>query len=224
MKKKKSSFTLIEVLVTLSLFALLSTILFSNYLQAVLLNRKSAKIKEITTEHAWAHQRISSTLGRLAVEKGRESKLKVDQNRFSLFLDKEGGLKFIYDNGIDKDPKYSGRVQGRVYLKNQTLYLKTMPLEDTFKKHYRSEVLFESVHSCTFEFYNPPPPKHLPVSIEGVKDISVSPIGRIAYWNNEFKNLPQSIKIILEKDVDGKSVKLIFPIPLLTPQIYLGEG
>ncbi|MDR3624174.1 MAG: DUF1494 domain-containing protein [Chlamydiales bacterium] len=209
---KKNSITLIEVLITLSLFALLSTMLFSNYLQSVFFTQESERSKKITTEQMWAYHRISTTLGAL----------EIDEKDILFFTDKKGALVFSFDNGIDKNPSYSGKVKGTLSFKDKALYLNTRPLSQ--RSGGRTEVLLESVESCEFEFYTPPAQTFLPVNTETINKDILPPLGYSYEWLKDFKTIPQSVKIIVVQNVNGCLIKLSFPVLLSAPVICVRKS
>jgi hypothetical protein len=105
--------------------------------------------------HAFSH--LTATEEKANGEKTNK-KEKNDQN-FFFFTDfykksKNPSLFFVFDNGIDPDPKFSGPVFAKLYIdKEKRLVLKTAPYKKTTSFFCRKEILLHHVDSWNFVFY-----------------------------------------------------------------------
>lgn len=181
---RKRLFTLLEVLIALSLTMLIMTTLLSSYLGAI----RSAlywqqKQEELFQDQFFQHRLQEVFTSLIEKKKG---------NSFFFTIDNAGtpSLVFSYDNGLIFDYNLSGDVLGRLYLDPVgRLLLITWPKKDLW-----SESL--------------PPPFHLEVLMTNVKAFSID------FFNvsKDPQSLPGIISIKLIKG-DQKERRFFFPIP-----------
>lgn len=202
--KKRRALTLIELLLSLSFCALLTTSLFFWYRH---LSQKKYELAQLTLpykEEQCAYQRLCRVFA------------KVELPFFT-----EEGVVFRFDRGIANHPRLSDRVLGKLYYDapTQTLCLGIWPdltqTEDPFSPS-ETLLLLDQVESCLFSLYSPPPPFALPVDPEGVgqpKPLS----GWQEVWLSDYETLPALIKI--EAIHRGKPWEIFFDLnqPILYP-------
>lgn len=106
-------------------------------------------------------------------------------------------LNFIFDNGIDPDPQYSGSVIGRIFLDNESnLCLTTKPMvEDS--PHFRKEVILQNIVDFEFEFLGPKGGKRS-------KERAITP--QLA-WKKEWKEMQGRVPSIIKLEVQQKNEK-----------------
>ncbi len=155
---KRQHATLLELIIAMSLVLVLMSILFGYYIFVSHLHRKF----ESTID---AHKQVRHTYHRLEHLVGSiqhyTSLNKKDSGNFfytSLVEGKES-LVLSYDNGVDINPNYTGKVLARLFLSNQgELTLLTWPLfsEDAVDiEEYKKEILLKDIDSIAFRFIVP---------------------------------------------------------------------
>jgi len=147
---KKHSFTLIEVVIALSLMGIISGVLFSYWRD---LNIKSARIEQVKATFL---QRESLQI--------RLSEI------FSLLTDDltatEDELTFRYDNGVDPNPHLCGEIEGRLFFESGVLFLESKSLE---QDEMRLESLMREVKNFRFDLFEvDEEPIHLRLFIDDI--------------------------------------------------------
>ena len=152
MRKKKRPFLLLEILVALSLMAMLLSLLFSFLVQSLRVESKMEKAREQILERQNLQVRIQDILTSLRIT-GKGSPL------YTQKFPKEENYSLIalFDNGIDPEPPFSGAVIGRIYIdENQDLVLSYWPSDsDEKERHWRKEILFANVSDIQLFFLSP---------------------------------------------------------------------
>ena len=147
MKRKKTPLTLIEVLLTFGLTAILSTFLITSLIQYMRHSRDIEKAEKIVFTRAHLEQRLMPLLYPMK-----------DQQKLS-FYTKENILYFQFDNGIDPDKTFSGTVEAELFLKKPTSSKKKFDLCLKITGSgkgplVREEILLTGVKSMQFQFYS----------------------------------------------------------------------
>ena len=157
MRRKKSPFLLLEILVALSLMTMLLSVLFSFLVQSLRVENKMEKARGLILERQNLQVRMQDILTSLRVT-GKGAALYTQkfpkEERFSLVT--------LFDNGIDPEPPFSGAVIGRIYLdEKHNLVLSYWPIDSEEKERtWRKEILFSNVSEMQFFFLNPDEEKH----------------------------------------------------------------
>lgn len=197
---RKKSFTLVELLIAIGLLSLLLTTLFGIYRYIDHTQKKIAQEEKGNFRLLYAQHRLSEVIPQ-TVSKTR------GKDDFYFYTQSSNqsphSLVFIYDNGADGSPIFSGPVIGKLFLEpNGELSLATWPLisRESNQPPMRKEVLLEGVEDIKFSFYMPPR-----------KDVSDKPLdssldGKYGQWHPEwpvdnsqedFKDLPAMVKIFV---------------------------
>lgn len=134
---KRNFFTLIEVLISLSLFGLMVGFIFANIRSTTHLAKKVDRAKAYVLAKKDGYERLLQVF--LQVEEG------------SINFDKE--LSFAFENGLDQERIFSGIVQAKIFLDNQNVVLRIVSPEDMDK--IREEILFKDVRSFRAEVCDP---------------------------------------------------------------------
>lgn len=186
MRPRKHAFTLIEVIVSFSLIALLLVMGFGAYSQMSLLEREGTQLRHIALQQRLAQARLASLFLRIPTpepfpgkprprdpKKPQElpSRLFYSSERAELGLFQPDSLVFTYDNQTDLIPEFCNNVIARLYVKETpldgkggktggALWLTTWPRPDCSMDPLiaRHEQLLEGVKSMHCRFYEPPPP------------------------------------------------------------------
>lgn len=130
---------LLEVLIGLSLTALLLTCLFRFFVESAHMEQKLEALRSAVEERAQIQTRVRTILS-------RSESLEVK----AVGQESSKSLLFTFDNGIDPEAAFSGVVEGRLYLEDKALYLALWPLEKSAK--WRKEKLLTDVRSFQFSF------------------------------------------------------------------------
>lgn len=133
MQTRKSSFSLLEILIALPLMSLLMFTTIKTYtsLNALSLGHKKAAHK--LKENQYFRERIKKMFSSLPSD---QIKLKSNKN----------ALEFHYDNGVNRAPFASNNVMAQLFLKQEQLTLKVYKLDEKKKKTLiRKEVFFNDI-------------------------------------------------------------------------------
>ncbi|HEY5259915.1 MAG TPA: DUF1494 domain-containing protein [Rhabdochlamydiaceae bacterium] len=134
-KKMKSPFTLIEVMIGLSLSAIVLAFLFQFYTTLSRSHLELAKSKEEVLSAQRVQLRLNQVFGAVSEP---------------FYLEK-GALVFDFDNGIDPNPHFCGPVTGMLYLdEKKQLSLVTW----SHLKEPRREVLVPTVSTYELSFFD----------------------------------------------------------------------
>lgn len=141
LKRKKAAFSLVEVIVSLTLFAIVLTAIFSLYKHnALYLNELSRARKASDTLHI-AQTRLSQIFSNLTFHKNRI----FYTSRQSLAETKNPSLVFTFDNGVDANNHFANSVFGKLFLDDKKrLCLVLWPDKELFpheEKTMRKEIL-----------------------------------------------------------------------------------
>lgn len=146
----KRSFSLIEVLVGMTLFSLLASLLFGLYTGFARTSVHQKKQEAVLEHLIYLKTLLHKSLGQ-AVTKPKPY----------YFQQKEGTLFFTFDNGIDPDPSFSSIIKGQLYINEKDEFILEMsPLEGSQK---RLHVLEKDVRNV---FYDILPEKGDPLAVQ----------------------------------------------------------
>lgn len=207
--KRTRFFTLMEVLLSLALFALLLNALFFWYKYMQLSNSESQKHRWPVLEERFAKQQLENIIP-----------LAADHPIF--FTSKEGvngeSLVFLFDNGIQSEALLSDQVLGRLFIDHDTntlcLGIWPHPKYETQSPH-QTLILMKNVSDLKFHFYFPKDPFKKPVDPKEVGKVMPAE-GWQQSWLADYKTLPPLMKIEMEhSDEKRGSHPLIFAFELL---------
>ncbi len=137
-KKRVASFTLFEVLIALSLLGILLTSLFTAFVH---LQKKDLLVhqagKRLLQKHYFV-SRMGKILSSLHLPNGSPP-----------FEEKEDGIYFSFDNGIDPDPTFSGLIEAKLEKKGEEIHLFLYPNGE--KKKYRQESYLYGIEDWKIE-------------------------------------------------------------------------
>src|SRR3990167_4191071 len=135
--EKKKPLTLIEVVLSLGLSAIILSFLFSTLLQTMRTSRAIAKYKEKTFENAFCYGRLLPIFSH------------ADPTTFTV---EEGKASLSFENGLDPHLIFSGKTTANLSLKNHTLMLDIFSRDGS---EVRSEPLFTHIESLNWEAKSP---------------------------------------------------------------------
>lgn len=130
---KKYSLSLIEVAIAMTFAAILIGILFYTQTNMATAQAKVEKAKTVVLDRQRLLLRLNQILN-------SETHFNFANNRLIL----------KYDNGIDYDRKFSGRVTSMLYLEDGKVCLSTWGETDI----WRADVLMEGIKTLSFQFFD----------------------------------------------------------------------
>lgn len=210
-KVKKKPIFLLEVLIALSLTAILLTFFFSFFVQSVKIEKTLDQARMAISSRNHLQTRLQSILNSLV--RGSECYFYTKQ------FEKESSLSLvvIFDNGIDPDPLFSGTVRGRIFIdEEKNLCLVTWPLNKMKNRPWRKEILMTSVDHFEFEFLGKK------IALEKGKAHSIN--GELAWrtsWPKGMLEIPSLIRLRVQ---EKETLRFAFILPSMDPFIvYPGE-
>lgn len=146
---RKCPFTLLEVLISLSLTVIIMGVLLSAYFQAESLSRDGEKMQRAIQPKRALAARLEEIFVNLETPK---------QNEQFFFTPTVNELLFSYHNGANLDPAFSGEVLGRLFLDDKGhLVMLTWPPRKLWPEGgfppFRREVLLEGIQEIRFKFF-----------------------------------------------------------------------
>lgn len=151
-RRIKRSFTLIEVLLALSLLSFVLFFFLGHLKTFVKLKARLQQAESVVTSRALLSQRLETIFS------GMEKLLPSDDSCFySTKHDGKDNLHFRFDAGIDFEKAFSKKLEAELCLKNNQLILKTTS-NDLVPNTFREEVLMDGVNRMKTTFYTLPNP------------------------------------------------------------------
>ncbi len=148
---KKRAFYLFEILIGLTLMAMILSFLFTSMARSAKFEAKIESARNALFERGSLQTRLQDLF--FSVQRDRQHPIYTQ--RFP--GEKKTSLVAVFDNGIDPDPVFSGAVLGRIFLDEQrNLALVTWPLEKSEKKRpWRKEILLSRIDDFHFQLLDP---------------------------------------------------------------------
>jgi prepilin-type N-terminal cleavage/methylation domain-containing protein len=155
---KRRSFTLIEVLVVLSLTAILLTVLFDFLKEMGFQQQKVIVVKETLKTQQSFRLRFFEHFKAVVFEGGAPKGQEKEKRKYfrTVELDTAKGplLQFTFNNKVDPHPLFCGVVKAEIFLNLQKeMIFAVHSLKEDGKK--REEVLFRNVEALSFQFFDP---------------------------------------------------------------------
>lgn len=187
--KKKRPLTLLEVIISLSLTALLLTVLINSATRLFSTRARIESAKQEVLAKTLIQERLSTLFSELALHKGLPEKEpqgpleSLDGKTLTLFL----------ENQIDPDPSFCGSIKGELFVESEALIFQLAGKNDTVRK----EILLEGVKSISFQFFAPfeEPPR------------------LIEAWKDRPGELPAHLILTLTPPLEDKEYQLAFFFP-----------
>ncbi|MCP5470303.1 MAG: DUF1494 domain-containing protein [Chlamydiales bacterium] len=149
----KRSFSLLEVVISLSLFAALLSSLFWWYNHLAVGRKSLSETKWPTLEKRYAYQRLD----------------RIFKKADAPFFTTENGIVFTFDRGPHENPLLANRVLARLYhnQNEKRLDLALWPHNEVHDQTpTESFTILPHVKECSWEFYTPPEPDRKAVERE----------------------------------------------------------
>lgn len=133
---KKRPLSLLELIIGLSLTAILLSSLFASFRQISMSNASVQRAHGVVHERAFLQLRLEQMFRGLS----KDTCLKKTEH----------GLTFTYKNFCDLEPDYCGSLQGKLLVQEGRLILFSTPPN----KDPRAQILFENVSDISWEFFD----------------------------------------------------------------------
>lgn len=227
MIRKKRFFTLLELMIGLTLTAILLSFLSSFFYDMNWINAKVDKQRNENFRNLYVKSRLTQVIPQIFGEYTDSSNKKqflffTDGNLNGLLAAKSPSLVFLYKTGNDMDGLIAARALGRLYLDPQGRFcLATLPSPEMWDEagttpKAKIQVLFENVSEIQFQFYAPPlrdrskiikkePQQNLELENQH-KDVWINE------WRREYHQLPPMMRITI-KTKEGVSKVFAFSLP-----------
>lgn len=221
--RRRSHFTLIEMMISLAFLTLLLSSLFIWYRHLTLGREERMRREWRAKEELYLDLQLGKILPNANLKP-------------CFFTSEQEGLRslvFSFDNGAQEEKMLSGSVLGKIFLdeSSHTLCLGIWPNPETREKFpCETRVLLEGVKTLSFEFYFPP--NALKLGVDPQKVGAYQPReGWQQEWESSYALLPPMMQVIIErlppKEKKEKEKKLIFSYELpfsSASQIVYVEG
>lgn len=211
---KKRAFTLIEIMISMSLVSILLTFLAYTYYEINLLNIFTEKTEKKAFQLRYLENRLYQIIPNVLSSKNRDH-IFFSSHSCENFL-KSGNpyLIFSFDNAINIiDSNFSNHVIGRLFLDREgKLILTIMPnvekLELKDNIPISKEVLMENVKSLNFSFFS------WNQKSEEQNENMLQKGEWVSYWKQEYQQLPAllKIKLIYLDQKEEKIREMVFPL------------
>lgn len=173
MRKKRYPLSLLEVIIAMSLSAVLIAVLFNFFRQGAILSSQMEEAKHHILSYQLFQERFDQIFNEMVLDSEKEG----FPFYTAPFEDSQGlALFFNYNNKIDPNPIFCENVKGMLMFNyNKEVYLITTSKENTIRK----EVFFEKALDFKFSFFD------------------VEEKSWVSNWSKEKKAFPSMIKLTL---------------------------
>ncbi len=188
--KKKRYFFLLEIVVALGLLSLILLALFSFYVH---FSRAERKLNLVRTELI-PLQQMRVRLNQLF------SAILSPQGQSSTFHTEGGELVFVFDNGVDPEPIFSGAIRGKLYRNGSKQFVFEQSPIGEGTQPLRREILLSKVDRLEFQFFHV---KRLYNDGRGEWQVE---------WLTKQHELPSMVRLSLKRE-DKEEEKFAFLVP-----------
>lgn len=223
--RKKRPFTLIEIIISLGLTALVLTTLTYFFMQMQEINAKAEKTLERVFQIAYLQSRLSNVIPKAIAENTPKKDFifyTTNESNSEMIKSGTASLVFTYDNGMDLNKSISNNVLGRLFVDNEKkLVLATWPSFVRWKEGtmppMKKEILSENIDDLNFDFFVAPDVDRSKVvgsqdSVQKKKIAHPEPPGTwLKGWRAEYYELPAIMRVNVVKE--GKPISFTFPLP-----------
>jgi type II secretory pathway pseudopilin PulG len=188
--KKNRYFFLLEIVVALGLLSLILLALFSFYVQ---FSRAEHKLELVRTEMIPLQQmrvRLNQLFGALLPPQGQASTFHTDGE----------ALIFVFDNGVDPEPIFSGAIRGKLYRNGSEQFVFEQSPIGEGTQPLRREILSSKVERMEFQFFHV---KRLYNDARGEWQTE---------WPSKQHELPPMVRLSLKR-ADKEEEKFAFLVP-----------
>ncbi|HSW87416.1 MAG TPA: DUF1494 domain-containing protein [Rhabdochlamydiaceae bacterium] len=188
--KLQHRFTLLEIVIAMTLTAFLITVLFSFYRESSMIGMQLEQAKQKILLQELFQERMTQVFNQIRLEEG-ENKDKEPPLFTSSFIDANGPvLNLYYDNGVDHQPEFCDMVKGMLYVnQHKELCFTTSSKENLTRK----DVFFDGVAELRFYFFDPDEKEW------------------VSFWKKEKHALPSMVKLSMSlKSNKKKQLEFVY--------------
>ena len=207
---KKRFFTLIEVLISISLFSIIITLLFSYFVKITKLEKRMDGMKKEFFLKNRANIKLNYIFTQI------KSKDLLENPRLYTEYEKNSNmltLRVLFDNGIDFDPNFSNLQTAKIYVDDKKNLILDVFSEKTEKP--RREILLKDVYSIEYQFLSREDEK---MKKTQKKEIAKN-IFWYYFWPKENSDVPSIVKMTVNKDL-----KFVFFLPTKKDIVYYSKA
>lgn len=208
---KKRPLILFEILIALSLTAILLTFLFSFFVESARMEKKLDTARMAISNRAHLQTRLQSVFSSLSQE-----------GLYTKQFGKEKGTSLVafFDNGIDPDPAYSGSIIGRLFIDEENnLSFATWPLDADKNRPWRKEILLPHVERLELEFLG-----KKTADAHGKKEKIRDITANLAWRTHWQEGTPSIIRLTLQEKEGTEPLRFAFILLTADPFVtYTGK-
>lgn len=176
--RSRRSFTLLEVVISLSLTGFLLFILIGSFTHTSAFRIKLEKAKREVHARVHVQERLTALFSSLCWESEEG-----EQTESVFYTDRDSSLYFLFDNGLEEKDSFSGKVRAKLFLDPKH----KLQLIITGKRgEQRKELLAENIAALSWQFFDSVGRK------------------RTASWSKESLDLPALVFLTLSSDSSAK--------------------
>jgi type II secretory pathway pseudopilin PulG len=217
----KRPFILLEILIAIGLFALLMSFLLGTLYQWTRLSQSSTQYSLEVEKRVELKYRLQSLFDHILmpIKQSKVPFVFYTEDIPSSFT-RGQSLVFSFDNSLDPSPLFSATQTAKLYLNtDHQLCLTLWPaLSEQGPLISRTEVLFENIDDCQWEFFMPPTQRDIELKID---DREKRPLaGLHKDWKKEWSILPAIVWLTLHHDQTVQKLGFVLyqaNLPLLFP-------
>lgn len=191
---KKRYFTLIEVIVSLSLITIIITFLFGYFTKITKVEHEIEHLKKIVYTKSNLQIRLNNIFSQLYSKDMNQSpfytELEKNKKNMTLFIN--------FDNGVDPDPNYSDIIKAKIYLDDKNNLVLEMFSKDKKTKASRKEILYSNIKNIEYKFLSQ---SDLQIKSYMTEEINES-FSWYNFWPEDRKNLPSVIYLKINSNLD----------------------
>ena len=221
--KHRRFMTLLEMLVAMTILAVVLTLVFGFYRELGLLNTQMEKTQQQSFHERYLELRLIYLFSHLVDEKTK--KKKTPEFYFQSAPPEQGvsafpSLIFSYDNGARLDPAFSSYVLARLYVDDkQRLCIATWPLPVSKENvPMQKEILMENITAIAFQFFSsqktPEKASTQPNNVDPKKE--TPPQGWQDTWRASYESMPAILKIVFKIQDPPNDFTFAMPLPVMT--------
>lgn len=222
--------TLIELLIAMTLTALILTVLFYFYRDIDWLNQDMEKSQRNAFRLSYVQNRLADVLPNAVSPRTTDEDFFFFQSGDvnGLLKNNTPSLVFTYQFGANRDPLFANHDLGRLYLDDHSnLSLATMPSPARWPSNgapkIKNEILLEDVDSLSFQYYVPPQKERSQAGNKAPKGTygkGKNPPAEIqpkdawhSDWKTDYHQLPAIVKVIVKMKNTKEPVIFVYPLP-----------
>lgn len=214
---KKRAILLFEILISLSLTAILLTFLFSFFVESTRMEARLEKARAQVMARHHLQTRLQHVLSSL--DRGAMGAPLYTQQ---FDREKQESLVAIFDNGIDPDPAFSGSIKGRIFLDEKNhLCLVSQPMNEESSKTERKEILFSAIDRFDLEFLSTKTSSEHGKS-EQMRQITPNLVWR-SLWPKSQTQAPSIIRLCVYEEKKREPIRFAFILPHFDPLVTYKE-